>query len=110
MNVLPLDPATGDLIRIARTDPLHFSSNGQLDPVGAEKKETFQDAMLKAMDGVNALQKKSETDIEAFMIDPESVDAHDVTISMSEANMSLSIAKTVLNRVVSAWKDLINTR
>jgi flagellar hook-basal body complex protein FliE len=38
------------------------------------------------------------------------VDAHEVTLAMSRANMSLNIARTVLDRVVRAWRDLINTR
>jgi len=48
--------------------------------------------------------------MEAMLIDPDSVDAHDVTIAMAKANMSLNITRTVLDRVVRAWKDIINTR
>jgi len=45
-----------------------------------------------------------------MLVDPESIEAHEVTIAMSKASMSLNITRTVLDRVVRAWKDLINTR
>jgi flagellar hook-basal body complex protein FliE len=81
--------------------------------VGADavvKAGTFEDAMLQAMDAVNADQLKV-TDLEQQMVvDPESVDAHDVTIAMAEANLSLNITRTVLDRIVKGWKEIINTR
>ena len=43
------------------------------------------------------------------MTNPDAVDPHDVTIAMAKANMSLNITRTVLDRVVRAWRDLINT-
>ena len=67
-------------------------------------------AMLKAMDGVNAYQNKSSDLLQRMAVDPEAVDAHDVTIAMAEANLSLNIARTVMDRVVRGWKEVINTR
>jgi len=71
---------------------------------------SFEDALLEAMDGVNAYQAKSEGLIQQMIVDPDSVDAQDVTIAMAEASLSLNLAKTILSRVVTAWKDVINTR
>ena len=36
-----------------------------------------------------------------MLVDPDSVDAHDVTIAMAKANLSLNITRTVLDRVVT---------
>lgn len=80
---------------------------------GAERAEAaggFQAELLKALDGVNRDQLGASGAIETFMIDPDAIEAHDVTIAMAKANMSLNITRTVLDRVVRAWKDLINTR
>jgi flagellar hook-basal body complex protein FliE len=76
----------------------------------ARKGGSFEDALLKAMDGVSTSQNKSDDLLQKVVADPDSVDAQDVTIAMAEANMSLNLAKTVLSRVVTAWKDVINTR
>lgn len=106
----------GDRLRLSRSDPRHFvtggsSSGGNGTPaLGAEKPASFEDAMLRALDGVNATQIDSSNAIEAMLTDPDSIDAHDVTIAMAKANMSLNITRSVLDRVVRAWKDIINTR
>lgn len=103
-------PIGGDKLRLSRVDPRHFAAGGGTPELGGEKQASFADAMLKAMDGVNAAQADSSNAMEAMLIDPDSVDAHDVTIAMAKANMSLNITRTVLDRVVRAWKDIINTR
>jgi flagellar hook-basal body complex protein FliE len=71
---------------------------------------SFERALLKAMDGVSDSQTKSDDLLKRVVADPDSVDAQDVTIAMAEANMSLNLAKTILSRIVTAWKDVINTR
>lgn len=109
-NLLPVDMVSGDLIRLARTSPLHYTSSGQLGRPEGEKAPSFEDAMVKAMEGVNAYQTENTSLVQQMLVDPDSVDAHDVTLAMSKANMSLNIARSVLDRVVRAWRDLINTR
>jgi flagellar hook-basal body complex protein FliE len=71
---------------------------------------TFRQAMLQALDGVSASQQNASQLQQQAVIDPESVDVHDITIAQAEARMSLDIAASVMNRVVQGWRDLINTR
>lgn len=112
--MLPMTGAAGDLVRLARTNPMHYTANGAAgSPVGEGQGSGgagFEDAMLKAMDGVNAYQNKSSDLLQQMAVDPEAVDAHDVTIAMAEANLSLNIARTVMDRIVRGWKEVINTR
>jgi flagellar hook-basal body complex protein FliE len=108
------------LAELARTNPMHYTASGVagiLDDASGEGASTasaggatFQDALLKAMDGVSGSQAKSDDLLQKVVADPNSVDAQDVTIAMAEANMSLNLAKTILSRIVTAWKDVINTR
>jgi flagellar hook-basal body complex protein FliE len=104
------------LAELARTNPMHYTANGVagiLDDASGDSGEggaSFQDALLKAMDGVSASQNKGDNLLQKVVADPNSVDAQDVTIAMAEANMSLNLAKTILSRIVTAWKDVINTR
>lgn len=117
------------LAELVRTDAAHSSADGEsglLDGVsstdfslagiggakasGAAAPSSFEDALLKALDGVSASQAKSDDILTKMVADPDSVDVQDVTIAMAEANMSLNLAKTILSRVVTAWKDVINTR
>jgi len=81
--------------------------------IGAEaviRSGTFQDAMLGALDKVSAYQQFADNLQQAAITDPDSVDAHDITIAQAEASMSLNITRNVLNRIVQGWRDLINTR
>jgi flagellar hook-basal body complex protein FliE len=132
--------AAAQLAALARTNVLHYTAggalgdlgNGQSDDLGgldlssaglvgagkaragsavaAAKGDSFSSALLKAMDGVSASQGKSDNLLQQIVANPDSVDAQDVTIAMAEANMSLNLAKTILSRIVTAWKDVINTR
>ncbi|MCL2762278.1 MAG: flagellar hook-basal body complex protein FliE [Treponema sp.] len=71
---------------------------------------TFEQAMLQALDGVSNKQNYASSLVQEAIINPDAVDAHDVTIAQGMANMSLSITRNVLNRLVQGWRDLINTR
>jgi flagellar hook-basal body complex protein FliE len=70
----------------------------------------FDTAMLKALDKVNAYQQNYESLYQQMIVDPESVEVHDIADAQAKAGMSLNITRTILNRVVQAWKDIINTR
>jgi flagellar hook-basal body complex protein FliE len=120
------------LAELVRTDSSHYTAEGEsglMDGISsadfslsgltgagagvgskAGAGSSFEDALLKAMDGVSASQAKSDDILTKMVADPDSVDVQDVTIAMAEANMSLNLAKTILSRIVTAWKDVINTR
>lgn len=124
MSVIPASQLTGDIVQLARTNSMHYTASGRIGSnesaglignagkSGMEKAQggDFESAMLKALDGVNADQARSNSLIEQAIVDPDSVDAHTLTTSMAEASLSLNLAKTLLSRVVTAWKDVINTR
>jgi len=77
---------------------------------GATKDSNFSDAMLKALDKVNAYQRYHEDLIQQAILEPDSVDVEDISMAEADANMSLNISRNILNRVVQAWKDIINAR
>jgi flagellar hook-basal body complex protein FliE len=47
---------------------------------------------------------------EAMITDPDSVDIHDVTVAMAEANLALSMTKAIMDRAIQAYKTVVNTR
>jgi flagellar hook-basal body complex protein FliE len=81
--------------------------------IGAEhvtRAGTFEHAMLQALDKVSGTQHfASDLQTEAI-INPDSVDVHDVTMAQAEATMALNITRNILNRLTQGWRDLINTR
>ena len=71
---------------------------------------TFEQAMLQALDRVSAYQQTASELHREAIINPGSVDVHDITIAQAQAQMALGITHSVLNRIVQGWRDLINTR
>jgi flagellar hook-basal body complex protein FliE len=71
---------------------------------------TFEQAMLQALDKVSDAHKYAEDLAQTAIIDPDAVDAHDVTVAETMASMSFNITSNILNRLVQSWRDIINTR
>ncbi|MFP3088775.1 flagellar hook-basal body complex protein FliE [Treponema sp. TIM-1] len=125
MTIYRPELVTGDKVPMRVTHPYHmvsrrekFTADGKAlsdlgNKIGAEavlRSGTFEDTMLKALDMVSAQQQTPGNLMQVAMTDPGTVDAHDITIAQAKASMSLNITRTVLNRLVQGWRDLINTR
>jgi len=110
---------------MARRDPRHMlppdspysgSPNNILaleKKIGAEHVTgagTFEHAMLQALDKVSASQLNASELQKEAIINPDSVDIHDITIAQAEASMALGVTRNVLSRLVQGLRDLINTR
>jgi flagellar hook-basal body complex protein FliE len=81
--------------------------------IGAEgitRAGSFEVAMLQALDKVSGAQQQVSALEKEAIINPDSVDIHDITIAQAEASMSLNITRNILSRLVQGWRDLINTR
>ena len=81
--------------------------------IGAEgitRAGTFEHSMLQALDKVSGAQQYAGALEREAIINPDSVDVHDITIAQSMANMSLGITRNILSRLVQGWRDLVNTR
>jgi flagellar hook-basal body complex protein FliE len=77
---------------------------------GITRAGTFETAMLQALDKVSGAQQFVGELEKKAIIEPDSVDIHDITIAQAEASMSLNITRNILSRLVQGWRDLINTR
>lgn len=75
-----------------------------------EGKKDFKSLFFEALGSVNKDQEMVSFLTEKAIVSPNEVDAHDVTIAMAKANMSLSITKSVTDRVVKAYQEIINMR
>ena len=70
----------------------------------------FRSKVLEKLNQVNAIQKESENLTQQMLTDPDSVDAHEVMMSLAQANMSLNITKAVIDRVIRAYREITGTR
>ena len=99
--------ARGDIFTLSTTNPRHIQG-GDLQPPEGQK--SFGQMLFDTISQVNdELQFAQNISVQSVS-DPDSVEAHDVTIAMAKANLSLSITKNVLDRVVQAYKDITTLR
>ncbi len=114
MTIQPMDA-----IQMIRTNPAHagtapltsLTNSNDKAAVDSEKKlGSFESYLVDAVSSMND-QQIDVTNIQKKLItDPDSVDVHDVTTAMAKAQMSLSLAQTVIDRIVTGWNEISTTR
>jgi flagellar hook-basal body complex protein FliE len=86
------------------------SNTDMIDTAVRPETASFEQTLLSAFDKMNEKQQTTDALAQKMIVDPESVDAHDVTIAMAEANLSLKIAQSVIDRVIKGWNEITTTR
>lgn len=123
-------------IQMTRTNPQHFGNSkitpitkhlagtepinavegikGNTQGVSLQRTEktgkSFEEYLLEAVNTVNTQQNDVTKLQEKLITSPDEVDIHDVTIAMSKARMSLNLAQTVIDRLVTGWNEITTTR
>lgn len=111
-------------LQMTRTDVAHTGTANLSDIAGAplndipsaakdgiaKTTKSFENYLLDAMSSMNQQQIDVNNITEQMITDPDSVDIQDVTIAMSKARMSLNLAQTVIDRIVTGWNEITTTR
>ena len=110
MNLLDMSQVSGNKVNLLRTDPAHIHSNVHSDQSESNKSVSFNDLVIDALNGVNDLAQESTDITQQYIINPDSVDVHDVTIAMSKANLAITMTKSVVDNALKAYREIINIR
>ena len=107
--------ANGDVVKLARTDPLHLMGVDEVAApadlgTGTGIEQTFGNMLASALGQVNSDQLNAMDLSQKMITDPTSVNVEDVTIALAEANLSLSLTKAVVDRALAAYREIINVR
>ncbi len=109
-----LDPtqATGDIVKLARTNPLHLAGAGEQAAAGGSTsvEQKFGDMLLSALGSVNDSQVTAMSLAQQMVTDANSVNVEDVTIALADANLALSMTKAIVDRALAAYREIINIR
>ena len=109
-------------LQMNRTDATHYGTGAVVSLTQNQDQTTllhttqkdgtlsFKDYLMDAVNTVNTQQMDVTKLQEQVITDPDSVDVADVTIAMQKARMSLSLAQTVIDRLVSGWSELTTVR
>lgn len=119
---LPVPDMTswGQKMPLKKTNPLHFdplgtntATSGISSVEGAlssQVKTSFANMVMQGLEEASRSQLDASYLAEKVVSDPTSVEAHEVTVAMAKANMSLSIAKSVIDRTITSFKEILNQR
>jgi flagellar hook-basal body complex protein FliE len=122
MATFGANEVSGHMFELARTDPRHYagrneSAAGALGGAtrsgtaeSAAAQSDFSNMLFNSLEDVNNLQRSHEELSVQSIINPDSVDPHDVTLASAKANLSLSITKSVVDRVLQAYREITNLR
>ena len=107
-----IDPTlvTGDIVKLARTNPLHIAGAGENAVQDTSMEQKFGDLLLGALGSVNDSQLTAMNLSQKMITDPNSVNVEDVTIAMANANLALSMTKAIVDRALAAYREIINIR
>ena len=109
-------------LQMTRTDAAHYGTGSVVSLTQNTDKTSllhttqkdgtlsFKDYLMDAVNTVNSQQMDGTKLQEQVITDAEGVDVADVTIAMQKARMSLSLAQTVIDRLVSGWSELTTVR
>ncbi len=110
MNFLDINQVSGNAVDVLRTSPAHIPGRLHEGQDVDTSKPSFNDMVLDALNGVNDLAQESTALTEQYIINPDSVDVHDVTIAMSKANLAITLTKSVVDNALKAYREIINIR
>ncbi len=102
--------AMGDVVKLARTNPNHIVGIGEHPAKAGGAEQAFGDLLLSALNQVNDAQATAVDLTQQMITDPESVNVHDVTIALAEANLAISMTKAIVDRALAAYREIINVR
>ncbi len=68
----------------------------------------FANVLKSSLDGVNQMQRESESMQKAFVLGDDKVSLSDTMIAMQKANISFQTALQVRNKFVAAYNDIMN--
>ncbi|MFP4484048.1 MAG: flagellar hook-basal body complex protein FliE [Spirochaetota bacterium] len=110
-----LAPRAGRAGQSERMDTAASAFAGESDATRAASETSaagsdFNRMLFDSLNEVNGYQQEHENLSVQSIINPDSVDPHDVTLAAAKANLSLSITKSVVDRVLQAYREITNLR
>ena len=99
-------PGMSPIQKIQRADKTTEAASIQ----PANQSKSFQSYLLDALESVNNQQLDVTKVQEKMITDPDDVNVADVTIAMAKARMSLNLAQSVIDRLVTGWNEITTTR
>jgi len=98
---------------LAAMDPISVQPvAGALAPAGAAsptaKGGGFSDLLSRAIDGVDASQKRAETLTREFQLENPEVGLEETMVAVQKANIAFQALVQARNKIVAAYQEIMN--
>lgn len=111
-------------LQLQRTHPAHYSSREETavraTDAGRNSDATaatpsaprggFADLLREGLGAVNQAEQTHAALAAQAITNPEQVDAHDVTIAAAKADLSIRLAKNIIDSTLSAYREITSLR
>ncbi len=99
---------------VQNTNPLQTAPYRNITSAAEERQRLNEKSFGEFLTDAVAQMNKQQTNVaameEQLITDPYSLDIHDITTAMAKAQMSMTLAKTVVDRIVTGWNEITTTR
>lgn len=98
---------------LTRTHASHLTGSNE-DPAASSveisSSSDFTDLLLGSLDKVSEYTEMENDLRYKAMLDPSSVNEHEILLASAKASMSVSITKSVIDRALEAYRSIISLR
>ncbi len=108
--VISREQVTGNNPGLKTTNELHFNENGLIKPREESKAAPFSQVLLDAVNQTDAMENDYDDLEKEMVLNPEKVDVHEVMIASEKARMSLSFLKSITEKAMKAYNDIMMLR
>lgn len=105
LNVSSINPS-GHKVKMNSTSPKHFNYIEKAN----SNSPTFLNYLTKSINDTNMAIVNAELLQQQLIEDPDNTNIDDVTIAAKEAEIALNLTKSVINKLITGYKELINIR
>ncbi len=96
-------------LQMNRLDQRHINNN-QPKRQAQNPEQSFAEVFFNAVNQVNAQQTSADQLQQDAILAPESVNIADIMIATEKARLSVSMMRSVTERAVRAYTDILNIR
>ncbi len=109
MQVLSREQVTGNQVDLRTTRPAHINGNAQ-QTLSNEPVQAFADVLFNAVEQVNNQELDASQLEQKLAVSPDEVDIHEVMIASEKARLSVSLLKSVVDKAIKAYNDIMMIR
>ncbi len=110
MKILSDFHLRGDIVDLKVSREKHQVGTKSADYLGDDISRTFSELFNKSFGEVNRLEQRSTELTTQMTVDPDSVEIHDVMLAAEQAEMAVLYTKAIVDRVIKAYKEIVNPR